>query len=385
MLSLLWLLALGALIYCFLVLAAVYRFLSVLPPAPAAEAGISILKPLKGTDPGLDENLRSFFNQTYTGPWEIVFALASDQDPAKPLVEKLQAEFAQVPSRLLIVGNPPYANAKVWSLEQLCQAAQHDLVIMADSDIRVDERLLSVINAEFAQDPKLGLATCPYRAVGGPSLWSATEALGMNTEFIAGILVARMLEGMRFTLGPTVAARKQAIEAIGGWSTLQNYLAEDFVLGQRVTAKGWHSILSSYVVEHRIGSEPIDKNFAHRLRWNRSTRRSRPAGYVGQFFTNPLPILLAVWPLTGFEPGFIAASLMLRFTVAFATQNGVLNDNFNPRHLYQLPLQDLLSFAFWVAGFFGNTIHWRGSVYRLHKDGTFTLQTPASGQREPQQ
>ena len=373
MISILWLLALGTIIYSFLVLAAVYRYLSVPPATGPAALSISVLKPLKGLDAGIEENLRSFFQQSYIGDWEIVFAVRDADDPAVAIVEKLQAEFAAVASRLLVVGDTTYANAKVWSLEKLCEAARHEVVVMADSDIRVDERMLAVVASEFAQDPKLGVATCPYRAVGGPSLWSETEALGMNTEFIAGVLVARMLEGMRFTLGPTVAARKAAIADAGGWAGLKNYLAEDFVLGQRVTAKGWHSILSSYVVEHRIGSEPMRVNFAHRLRWNRSTRRSRPLGYVGQLFTNPLPVLLAVWPLTGFEAGFLGAALLLRFTVAFAAQNGVLNDNPKPQQLYQLPLQDLLSFAFWVAGFFGNSIHWRGQKYRLHKDGTFTL------------
>lgn len=373
MISILWLLALGTIIYSFLVLAAVYRYLSVPPVTGPAALSISVLKPLKGLDAGLEENLRSFFQQSYAGDWEIVFAVRDADDPAVAIVEKLQAEFAAVASRLLVVGDTTYANAKVWSLEKLCEAARYEVVVMADSDIRVDERMLAVVASEFAQDPKLGVATCPYRAVGGPSLWSETEALGMNTEFIAGVLVARMLEGMRFTLGPTVAARKAAIADAGGWAGLKNYLAEDFVLGQRVTAKGWHSILSSYVVEHRIGSEPMRVNFAHRLRWNRSTRRSRPLGYVGQLFTNPLPVLLAVWPLTGFEAGFLGAALLLRFTVAFAAQNGVLNDNPKPQQLYQLPLQDLLSFAFWVAGFFGNSIHWRGQKYRLHKDGTFTL------------
>ena len=373
MISILWLVALGTIIYSFLVLAAVYRYLSVPPPAIPAALSISVLKPLKGLDAGLEENLRSFFQQSYAGDWEIVFAVRDADDPAVAIVEKLQAEFSAVASRLLVVGDTTYANAKVWSLEKLCEAARHEVVVMADSDIRVDERMLAVVASEFAQDPKLGVATCPYRAVGGPSLWSETEALGMNTEFIAGVLVARMLEGMRFTLGPTVAARKAAIADAGGWAGLKNYLAEDFVLGQRVTAKGWHSILSSYVVEHRIGSEPMRVNFAHRLRWNRSTRRSRPLGYVGQLFTNPLPVLLAVWPLTGFEAGFLGAALLLRFTVAFAAQNGVLNDNPKPQQLYQLPLQDLLSFAFWLAGFFGNCIHWRGQKYRLHKDGTFTL------------
>lgn len=372
MISILWLLALGTIIYCFLALAAVYRYLSVPPVKRPAVLSISVLKPLKGVDLGLEENLRSWFQQSYSGQWELVFAVREASDPAVAVVEKLQTEFPDIESRLLVVGDTCYANAKVWSLEMLCEAAKHEVVVMADSDIRVDERMLAVVAGEFADDPKLGVATCPYRAVGGPSLWSATEALGMNTEFIAGVLVARMLEGMRFTLGPTVVARKSAIEAAGGWASLKDFLAEDFVLGQRVTAKGWHSRLSSYVVEHRIGSETMAVNFAHRLRWNRSTRRSRPLGYLGQFFTNPLPVLLAVWPLTGFEVGFLGAALMLRFTVAFATQNGVLNENPKPQHLYQLPLQDLLSFVFWVAGFFGNSIQWRGQEYRLHKDGTFT-------------
>lgn len=372
MISILWLLALGTIIYCFLVLAAVYRYLSVPPVERPAALSISVLKPLKGADLGLEENLRSFFRQSYSGQWELVFAVREASDPAVAVVETLQAEFPEIESRLLVVGDTTYANAKVWSLERLCEAAKHEVVVMSDSDIRVDERMLAVVAGEFAQDPKLGVATCPYRAVGGPSLWSATEALGMNTEFIAGVLVARMLDGMRFTLGPTVAARKTAIAEAGGWASLKDYLAEDFVLGQRVTARGWHSMLSSYVVEHRIGSESMAVNFAHRMRWNRSTRRSRPFGYLGQFFTNPLPVLLAVWPLTGFEVGFLGAALMLRFTVAFATQNGVLNENPKPQHLYQLPLQDLLSFVFWVAGFFGNSIQWRGQDYRLHKDGTFT-------------
>ncbi|MBM3760655.1 MAG: glycosyltransferase [Acidobacteria bacterium] len=370
MTSLLWLLALGTLIYCFLVLGAVYRYLSVVP-ARRGTLGISILKPLKGVDLGLEENLRSFFEQQYAGAWEIVFALASAKDPARGVVERLQIAYPNVVSRLLIVGEPGYANAKVWSLEKLCEAASREVVVMADSDIRVTPELLSVVAGEFEADAKLGVATCPYRAVAGDSLWSQTEALGMNTEFVAGVLVARMLDGMKFTVGPTVVARRTAIEAIGGWASLKDYLAEDFVLGQKVVEKGWNSMLSSYVVEHRIGAEGLEKNFAHRLRWARSTRRSRPAGYVGQFFTNPLPILLMVWPLTGFEVGFLGAALMLRFTVAFATSNGVLNDSFHPRHFYQLPIQDLLSFGFWLAGFFGNTIEWRGKTYVLKADGTF--------------
>jgi ceramide glucosyltransferase len=372
MLLVLWLIAAGVLVYCFLVLIATYHYFSETHSGSNATPGISVLKPLKGVDLGLEDNLRSFFSQQYAGSWELIFALADPQDPAAALVEKLQAEFPQVPARLLIVGDPQYPNAKVWSLDNLVKAARHDILIMADSDIRIEPGMYAGVAAEFTANQKLGVATCPYRAVGGPSIWSRLEAVGMNTEFIAGILVARMLEGMKFTVGPTVAARKAAIESIGGWSTLRDYLAEDFVLGQRVTAQGWDSILSKVVVEHRIGSDPLAVNFAHRLRWNRSTRRSRPAGYVGQFFTNPTPIVLVLWAATGFPLGFLGAAMMLRFTVAFATQNGVLNDSPSPHLLWQLPLQDLLSFGFWIAGFFGNTIHWRGRTYRLHRDGTFS-------------
>ncbi len=373
MIWLAWLLVAGTVVYCFLALLATYRYQSVPPLQTPAEAPpFSILKPLKGADLGLEENLASFFEQQYSGPFEIIFAVADPQDPAVPIVESLRARFPQTPSRILIVGPPPWHNAKVWSLHHLVEAAQHDLLLMADSDIRLAPDTLQKLAAEFHADPKLGLATCPYRAIGGPSLWSELEALGMNTEFLAGVLVARMLEGMRFTLGPTVAARKQAITDVGGWPTFQNYLAEDFVLGKRVTAKAWHSILSQCVVEHRIGSEPMAKNFEHRLRWNRSTRRSRPAGYTGQLFTNPLPIFLLAWPATNFAPAFLAIALMLRYTLAFATAQGVLGAEWKPKHLWQLPFQDLLSFAFWLAGFFGNEIQWRGKRYILHADGAFT-------------
>jgi ceramide glucosyltransferase len=371
-----WLLVAGTVVYCFLALWAVWRYQSVPAPKPEGFAPISVLKPLNGADGDLAPNLRSFFGQIYPGEFEMVFAVAREDDPALAVVRAVEAESPHVPSRILVVGepplHPPWNNAKVWSLDHLVRAAKHDLLVMADADVYVETGMLRTLASEFAQDAKLGVATCPYRAVGGPSIWSELEALGMNTEFLAGVLVARLLEGMRFTLGPTVAARKAAIEAIGGWGELRNYLAEDFVLGQRVTAAGWHSILSRCVVEHRIGSEPLGANFSHRLRWNRSTRRSRPGGYIGQLFTNPLPIFLFAWPFTGFSAGFLAAGLLLRFTLAGATLL-LIAAPLHSRLLWQLPAQDLLSFAFWIAGFFGNEIHWRGRVYTLRADGTFTL------------
>ena len=369
-----WLLAAlvaGSLVYCVLVIVAARRYLAERPPPLKSPLPLSVLKPLAGLDQGLEDNLRTIFNQNYPN-FEILFAVRTEADPAVPIVRRLQSEYPNVPSRLLLVGEPPYSNAKVWSLSQMTEAAKHDILVMSDSDIRVTPNFLRTIGAEFA-DSKLGVSSCPYRAVPGKSLWSTLEAIGMNTEFLSGVIVARMLEGMKFALGPTATARKQVLADIGGWERLKDYLAEDFVLGNTAAEKGWGVILSSYVVEHHIGSQPLASNARHRLRWFRSTRRSRPAGYVGQLFTNPLPlalILLAIrpdwWPVT-------IATALVRSLAAVATAGWILRDPLTMRKWYLLPLQDLLSFLFWLAGFFGNTITWRGRRYLLMKDGTFRL------------
>jgi ceramide glucosyltransferase len=207
--------------------------------------------------------------------------------------------------------------------------------------------------------------------VPGESFWSKLEAIGMNTEFLGGVLVARMLDGVKFALGPTIAARKEAVEAVGGWRCLQEFLAEDFVLGNEAAAKGLGVALSSYRIEHRIGAQSFLKNAKHRLRWCRSTRRSRPAGYVGQLFTNPLPIAVALLAVAPASWPLLMATGLLRAAAGWATADAVLHDPLCRREWYLIPLQDLLSFVFWAAGFFGNTIEWRGETYRLQKDGRF--------------
>jgi ceramide glucosyltransferase len=182
-----------------------------------------------------------------------------------------------------------------------------------------------------------------------------------------------MLEGMRFALGPTLAARRQVIEDVGGWPYLAEFLAEDFVIGNQAAEKGWKVILSSFVIEHRIGSQPWRKNAAHRLRWYRSTRRSRPAGYIGQLFTNPLPLVLLCWATWPDSWLLVAIVTALRSAAAWATASLVLRDGLTARFWFLVPVQDLLSFAFWLGGFFGNTIDWRGRRYELLPDGRFRL------------
>ena len=361
----------GSLVYCVLTVVAAIRYRSVRPPPLLHHTPISVLKPLAGIDDGLEENLRTFFEQRYSD-FEILFAVRNPTDPAIAVAERLRARYPGVPSQLIVTGEPPYPNAKVYSLDRMLAASRHDLLVMSDSDIRVTADMLAVIAAEF-QDAKLGLATCPYRAVPGRSFWNTLEAIGLNTEFIGGVLVARMLDGMKFALGPTIAARRATLEGIGGFDAVKDFLAEDFVMGNLAAARGDRVILSSYVIEHHIGAQTLAANLRHRLRWNRSTRRSRPAGYVGQLFTNPLPLALLLWAVRPEWWPIAGVTLLLRAAAALATAGYVLRDPLTARLFFLLPFQDTLSFAMWLAGFFGNTILWRGRKYYLRADGRFEL------------
>jgi ceramide glucosyltransferase len=356
----------GSFVYLFLSIVAAFRYLQARPPVLRSMEPISILKPLAGLDEGLESNLRTFFEQDYP-LFEILFAVREENDRAVAVVQKLQREFPHIPSRLLIAGESSYPNAKVFSLSQMLAVAANDLVVASDSDIRVGRDLLRKIAAEF-QNPDLGVATCPYRTVPGHSIWSCLEATGLNTDFIAGILVARMLEGMKFAVGATIAVRRTALEAIGGFDRLKDYLADDFVMGKFAAEAHYHVILSSHVVEHRIGNTSLCQNVSHRLRWLRSTRRSRPAGYIGQLFTMPFPLALLVcfanrslWPV-------LLLTLLLRAFAAYIMSARVLHTKIN---WILLIFEDLVGFCFWIAGFFGNTIVWRERRYRLKPDGRF--------------
>ncbi len=362
-------LLLGAAICSILSILAARRYLSVQTPKLCAFAPISILKPLAGLDAGLESNLRTFFEQDYPA-FEILFAARDRDDPAIGVVEKLQREHPGVKATLMVTGEPPYPNAKVFSLDAMLRVASHELVAMSDSDTRVEANLLRTIAAEF-QNPGVGVVTCPYRAVAQNSIGARLEATGINTDFLAGVLVARMLEGMHFALGPTIAARRSVLHAIGGFKRIREYLAEDFVMGKFAAEVGFEVILSSYVIEHHIGGGDWRGIAAHRLRWVRSTRRSRPLGYIGQLFTMPTPLALIVcaaapdlWPAA-------MAAVILRIMSAY-----VVSRVARARvEWLLLPVEDVIAFLFWIAGFFGSTIHWRGRRYSVHTDGRFELVT----------
>jgi ceramide glucosyltransferase len=365
----------SATVYSLLSIVAAWRYLRVGRSDLQSPEPISILKPLAGLDLGLESNLRTFFEQDYPA-FEILFAVRDANDPACNVVRRLQQTYPRISSRLLITGDPPYPNAKVFSLDHMLVAAANDLVVMSDSDIRVTPDFLRTVAAEF-QDPGIGVATCPYRAVPAAGIWSRLEAPGMNTDFWGSALVARMIEGMRFAVGPTTVARRRVLESIGGFNRLKDYLAEDFVMGKFAAEAGHGVIVSSYVVEHHIGSSTMYENVAHRLRWARSTRRSRPLGYIGQVFTMPLPVALLVWVVA---PSWWPAALIafvVRALAAYTVSAKVLRARIN---WLLLPIEDLIGFCFWIAGFFGNTVWWRGRRYRISREGRFELISSSSSE-----
>jgi len=359
----------GSVVFCILTMVAARNYMKIPAPRVIIAEPVSICKPLFGADEGLEENLRTFFQQDYPA-FELLLAVNREEDAGTKTARKLMAEFPHVAAQLVVTGESPRPNGKVFSLQQMLLHANYDILVMADSDIRVTHEMTRVLASEL-MDASIGLVTCPYRAIPGGSFWSHLEAIGMNTEFLGGVLVARLLSGMDFALGCTLAARRSALQGIGGLEALEDYLAEDFMMGKLVEQSGRRVILSSYVIEHRIGSQSFAANLRHRLRWARSTRRSRPWGYVGEVFTNPLPLALCLWAVLPASWPFVLAIIVFRAGAAYAVASCVLNDPLTRRAFYLVPLQDIFSFVTWIAGFFGNTIEWRGQRHVVLPDGKF--------------
>lgn len=359
--------AAGGIIFFLLVLAAVWRFRREAARVQDFTPPISVLKPLAGLEEDLERNLRTFFEQDYPD-YQILFAVREPDDAAAAVVERLIAEHPGRDAELIVAGEPPFPNAKVWSLVRMAARARHEILVISDSDIRATPDYLRGIAADFA-DPRVGVSCCPYRAIPGPGLWSRLEALTINNEFWSGVLVARMLEGMRFAVGPTMALRRSYLEKAGGFRAAGEYLAEDFVLGQWAERHGYKAVLSRHVVDHHIGGALFAPNLRHRIRWARSTRRSRRLGYLGQIFTNPLPFALPLLATPAAPLGIVA--IALRGLVAAVVAAGLLRDPLAKRQWWLLPAADIASLVVWALGLFGDTVEWRGRRYRLSRDGRF--------------
>jgi ceramide glucosyltransferase len=336
---------------------------------------VTILKPVHGLEPRLEETLESFFRQEYPG-FEIIFGARSRDNQALRVVEKLRARYPHVPTRVVISGEPSWPNAKVFSLAKMIAASDNDYFIISDSDILVRPDFLRNIVPPLL-DQKNGLVTCLYQGIPAPDFWSRMEAIGMSVEMPAGVMVADMMEGMKFALGAAMAIRRDAIEAIGGVRETADFYSDDFVLGNLVAAAGYEVILSHYKVGHVLSACSLRRTFGDQLRWMKSTRYSRPWGHVGSGLTYAVPFgLLALVLGLGSQGHYLAMGLTLfgvawlnRMLLALIVGWGVIRD---PRCLsmcWLYPLRDLLGFCTWAGSFTGNKFLWRGEPYQFGEEG----------------
>lgn len=333
---------------------------------------VSILKPLKGTDPEMYENFRSHFVQEYED-YEIIFGVSDPNDPAVHVVERLQQEFSQPAARLVVCEENLGVNTKVSNLAQMLRQARHEYVVVNDSDIRVRQDYLRTVISPLMieQTTKVGLVTCLYRGIAAPTLASRLESLGISTDFAAGVLAARQLErGLRFGLGSTLAFRRSDLEESGGFEAFADYLADDYQLGHRLAGRGLAVELSEAVVDTYLPRYSFVEFVSHQLRWARTVRDSRPGGYAGLLLTFGIPwalITLVCGRGAGWAWGLLAATVAIRIALAVTVGTSVLQDRQVPRLLPLLPLRDLLAPLVWVGGLFGNTIVWRGEKFTLRK------------------
>lgn len=329
--------------------------------------GVSILKPLKGTDPEMYESFRSHCVQQYPD-YEILFGVHDPDDPALKLVEKLKTEFPERAIKVLICAELLGANVKVSNLAQMLPHAAHEYLVVNDSDIRVESDYLRKVISPLEHE-SVGMVTCLYRGTPAPTVGSQLESIGIGTDFCPGVLAARLLEnGIHFGLGSTLAFRRRDLQAIGGFELLLDYLADDYQLGSRIAATGLKIELSDSVVETYLPAYSITGFFQHQLRWARTVRDSRRWGYAGLVFTWGLPwaaLALIVTRGSNLAWELFAAVAALRFAVAVIAGRIILRDRALLPRLWLVLLRDLIAPFVWLASFMGHTISWRGDVFTL--------------------
>lgn len=340
---------------------------------------VTIIKPVHGMEARLEENLESFFQQDYPD-FEIMIGARDPGDPALAIAEKLRQRYPHVKSRIVTSGPPPWPNAKVYTLDKMIALSRNDFFISSDSDVRVGPDFLrNVIPPLF--DRKLGLVSCLYRGGSAGDFWSSLEALGMSVEMPSGVVVADMLEGIRFALGPAVAFRRDALDAIGGISATAGYYSDDYVLGNKIWAAGYKVIFSHYFVHHVLTPRPLARTLGDQLRWMKSTRHSRPWGHLGTGLTFAMPfgilglISAAALGHTGLGLGLFAAAYFNRVVQAIAVGWGVLRDPRALKLCWLYPLRDLQGFLVWVGSYMSHDFHWRGEQYRFTDEGKIIAQS----------
>jgi ceramide glucosyltransferase len=372
-------------IYCLMVVSAAARFglrrrredrqakqSEFLPP-------VSMLKPMHGTEPGMERNLETFFEQEYP-EFELLFCARHETDEGLRLARRVAERYPKVKARFVTCGEPmpQFHNAKVFSLEKLDSVASHDLYLTSDADVRVNRDYLRQM-VQYLKRPEVGLASCVYlgtvdETLGKGRLTSHLDAVGKSVEMSSGVMVADMLEGTKFALGATMSVRRKSFQDVGGFAELGQFYADDFVLGNRLAKQGTGVLLATHVIRLMVQDQPFWLSFRNQLRWMQSTRRSRPWGHFGSGLTFAMPFgvlglgwgLLSGHPLAG---GLWLLAMAVNRWVQAGTVLRVMGDSEWLRGMLIYPLRDLLGGILWLGSYGGDRFYYRGAVYTLLDGG----------------
>jgi ceramide glucosyltransferase len=335
---------------------------------PVGGPAVTVLKPLRGAELGLYENLRSFCEQDYPA-FQVVFGVRDAQDPAIAVVEQVMRDLPGHDLTLVVNDRVVGTNPKVSNLVNMYGAAKHDLLVIADSDMRVDRRYLGTVVGPLL-DPGVGVVTCLYAARSMGGVWAALGAMFINDWFLPAVLVARAFRSGHYCFGATMAVRREALDAIGGVVALASYLADDYMLGVLLSRRGLRVVLSPYLVETIVCEPDARALFTHELRWARTIRTLQPLGHAMSFLTYSLALSVAYLLVSSqgaLGLAVVAGSLALRLYVHYAVRASLgLRE---PARPWLVPVRDAFCVAVWAASFWGRTVHWGARRFAVASDG----------------
>jgi ceramide glucosyltransferase len=340
-------------------------------PATDSAAPVTLLKPLHWDEPGLKDNLATFFVQDYAGPVQVVFGVQDAADPAIAVVRDLQAAYPKADIDLVIDTDLHGTNRKISNLINMAPRIKHDIVVMSDSDIAVSRDWLRRIVGGLEQ-PGTGAVTCLYSGKARGNIWSTLSAMGASYEFLPNVVAGTSWKLAWPCLGSTIALKRATLDAIGGFRAFANFLADDYEMGRAIRARGLKIAVPGFAVEHTSPETRWSDYFRHELRWNRTTRVIDWLGHTGSVVTHAVPLAILGLVLSGFTvPGAailavaIASRLWLKWRIErkFAISAG-------PG--WALPLRDVISFVVYLASYFGEDVHWRGDRFQVSPSGALS-------------
>jgi ceramide glucosyltransferase len=340
-------------------------------PALASQQAVTILKPLCGAEPGLETNLASFCAQVYPGLVQIVFGIGEASDPAAAVVSRLIRRFPEVDIECVVGSYVHGANRKISNLINMAPRARHGLIVLSDSDIKVDHTYLWQVVAAL-DEPGVGLVTCLYRGTSDAGLLSRLAAMAINHHFLPNVLVGLGLGLARPCFGSTIALKAETLNRIGGFGPFANQLADDYAIGKAVRDLGLRVAIPPLLVDHTCYEQTWSELVRREARWARTVRLIDPAGHAGSIITHPLPFALAGTAFGGLSAtglGIIALALVCRVLAPVQIGRTSGRDDVS---LWLTPLRDLLSFAIFLASFLPGRITWRDQRYTVRSNGTLT-------------